>query len=100
VEGEAMKKRKRPKLVVDNKLPDEPTEEFTYEEFKVIAERLIDLHKRYPEIDALTRRARDNKDEAMAIATMKLIVDYDDLCDFVAERKRRKLRVVKKKRDP
>jgi hypothetical protein len=28
-----MKKRKPPKLVVDNKLPDEPTEKFTYEEF-------------------------------------------------------------------
>jgi hypothetical protein len=50
-----MKKRKRPKLVVDNKLPDEETDKFTYEEFKVIAEQLLDLHARYPEIDALTR---------------------------------------------
>jgi hypothetical protein len=36
-----LKKRKRPKLVVDNKLPAEPSEEFTYEEFKVIAEQLL-----------------------------------------------------------
>jgi hypothetical protein len=54
-----MKKRKPPKLIVDNKLPDDSTEEFTYEEFKVIAEHLLDVHARYPEIDALTKRARD-----------------------------------------
>ena len=63
----AMKKRKSPKLVVDNKLPAEPSEEFTYEEFKVIAEQLLEVHTRYPEIDALTKRARDNKDYAMVM---------------------------------
>jgi hypothetical protein len=95
-----MKKRKPPKLVVDNKLPDEPTEEFTYEEFKVIAEQLLDLHARYPEIDALRDRARDNKDEAMSLAVLKLVADYSDLREFLAEREREKLRVVKKKREP
>jgi hypothetical protein len=95
-----MKKRKPPKLVVDNKLPDEPTEEFTYEEFKVYADQLLDLHTRYPEIDALTTRARDYDDMAMFIALTRLVIDYDDLRDFVAERKRQKLRVLKKKRDP
>jgi hypothetical protein len=95
-----MKKPKRPKLVVDNRLPDEPSEEFTHEEFKVYADQLLDLHARYPEIDALTRRARDNDDMAMFVALGRLVTDYEDLRDFIAERKRQKLRVVKRKRDP
>ena len=95
-----MKKRKRPKLIVDNKLPAEPSEKFTYQEFKVIAEQLIDLHARYPEIDALKRRARDNKDEAMGMALFELSFRYDLWRDVYAEEKRSKLRVVKKKRDP
>jgi hypothetical protein len=95
-----MKKRKPPKLVVDNKLPDEPSEQFTYEEFKVLAEQIIDLHKRYPEIDTLTKRARDNKDEPMGMALFELSFRYDLWRDVFAEEKRRKLRVVKKKRDP
>jgi hypothetical protein len=95
-----MKKRKRPKLVVDNKLPDEPTEEFTYEEFKVIAEQLLDLHARYPEIDVLTRRARENKDEAMGMTLLELSLRYDMWREVIAEEERSKLRVVKKKREP
>jgi hypothetical protein len=95
-----MKKRKRPKLVVDNKLPDEETDEFTYEEFKVYAEQLLDFHNRYPEIDALAKRARDNKDEAMGMAVFELQFRYDVWRDILAEKKRAKLRVVKKKRDP
>jgi hypothetical protein len=95
-----MKKRKPLKLVVDNKLPAEPSEKFTYEEFKVIAEQLLDLHKRYPEIDALKRRARDNKDEAMEMALFELSFRYDLWRDVYAEEERSKLRVVKKKRDP
>jgi hypothetical protein len=62
----SMKKRKRPKLVVDNKLPRGLGEVFTYEEFKVIAEQLIDTHARYPEIDALTRRAVAHADRYAA----------------------------------
>jgi hypothetical protein len=42
-------KKKTPKLVVDNKLPDADAEEFTHEEFKVIAEHLLEVHARYPE---------------------------------------------------
>jgi hypothetical protein len=95
-----MKKRKRPKLVVDNKLPDEETDEFTYEEFKVYAEQLLDFHKRYPEIDALAKRARDNKDEAMGMAVFELQFRYDVWRDILAEKKRAKLRVVQKTRDP
>ena len=95
-----MKKRKRPKLVVDNKLPDEETDKFTYEEFKVIAEQLLDLHARYPEIDAMTRRARDNNDEPMGMVLFELWLRYDFWRDVFAEEKRRKLRVVKRKRDP
>jgi hypothetical protein len=72
-----MKKRKRPKLVVDNKLPDESTDEFTYEEFKVLAEQLLDLHARYPEIDALMKRARENKDYAMVMACWGITCEYD-----------------------
>jgi hypothetical protein len=94
-----LKKRKPPKLVVDNKLPVEPSEEFTYEEFKVIAEQLIDVHKRYPEIDARTNRARKNNDKAMLIATLQLVADYDYWRNAVAEHERGKLRVVKRKRD-
>jgi hypothetical protein len=93
-------KKKTPKLVVDNKLPDEPSGEFTYEEFKVIAEQLLDLHTRYPEIDMLTKRARDNKDEAMTMAVFELTWRYDDWRNYLAEKKRRKLRVVKKRREP
>jgi hypothetical protein len=95
-----MKKGKPPKLVVDNKLPDDSSEEFTYEEFKVIAEQLLDLHNRYPEIDALAKRARENKDEAMMMAVFELTWRYDDWRDYLAEKERQKLRVVKKKRDP
>jgi hypothetical protein len=98
-ENETVKKRKRPKLVIDNKLPDEPTEEFTYEEFKVIADQLLETHERYPEIDALTRRARDNKDMAMIMTAFELTCRYDEWRDYLAEKKRNKLRVVKK-RDP
>jgi hypothetical protein len=95
-----MKKRKRPKLIVDNKLPAEPSEKFTYEEFKVIAEQLLDLHARYPEIDALVKRARDNKDDAMLMAAWEITSLYELWRDVLAEKKRKKLRVVKEKRDP
>jgi hypothetical protein len=89
--------KKKPKLIVDNKLPAESSEEFTYEEFKVYAEQLIDFHKRYPEIDALTRRARDNKDEPMGMVLFELWLRYDYWRDVFAEIERNKLRVVKKK---
>jgi hypothetical protein len=95
-----MKKRKPPKLVVDNKLPDDSSEEFTYEEFKVIAEQLLDMHERYPEIDALMKRARENKDDAMVMACWGITCEYDFYRDLLAAREREKLRVVKKKRDP
>jgi hypothetical protein len=95
-----VKKRKRPKLVVDNKLPAEPSEEFTYEEFKVIAEQLLEVHARYPEIDALTKRARDNKDYAMVLAGWGITGQYEFYRDLLAEKERAKLRVVKKKREP
>jgi hypothetical protein len=95
-----MKKRKRPKLVVDNKLPDEGSEKFTYEEFKVIAEYLLEVHARYPEIDVLTKRARDNKDDAMVMACWGITGLYDFYRDLIAKRERAKLHVVKKKRDP
>jgi hypothetical protein len=98
VEGKAMKKPKRPKLVVDNKLPDEPTEEFTYEEFRVYAEQLNDLHARYPELQALMMRAHKNKDQAMMMAYLELLACYDDARDYLAEKKREELSVVKKKR--
>jgi hypothetical protein len=93
-----MKKRKRPKLVVDNKLPDESSEKFTYEEFKVIAEQLLDMHARYPEIDALMKRARDNKDMAMTMTVLELSVRYEFWRDVHADGERQKLRAVK--RDP
>ena len=95
-----MKKRKRPKLIVDNKLPAESSEKFTYEEFKVIAEQLLDLHARYPEIDTMTRRARDSKDDAMGMALLELSLRYDMWREVIAEEKRSKLRMVKKKHDP
>jgi hypothetical protein len=88
-----MKKPKRPKLVVDNKLPDEPTEEFTYEEFKVIADQLIELHKRYPELDALSKRARELGDDAMGMVCLDLFVRYGMFRDWIAEKKRRKLKL-------
>jgi hypothetical protein len=94
-----MKKPKPPKLIVDNKLPTEPLEEFTYEEFKVYAEQITKLHERYPELDALMNRAWDNDDRAMAIALIKLIIDYDEVRELLAEKKRAELRVVRKKRD-
>jgi hypothetical protein len=93
-----MKGSKRPKLVVDNKLPDDASsDEFTYEEFKVIAEQLLDLHARYPEIDALAKRARDNNDMAMIMTLLELNIRYEFWRDVHAEGKREKLRVVKKK---
>jgi hypothetical protein len=95
-----MKKRKPPKLVVNNKLPDDSTEEFTYEEFKVIAEHLLEVHTRYPEIDALTKRARDNKDDAMVMASWGITGLYDLYRDLSAERKRAKLRVVRHEKKP
>jgi hypothetical protein len=94
-----MKKRKPPKLIVDNKLPDESSERFTYREFKVIAERLLDVHDRYPEIDALVKRARDNKDGAMVMAALEITSMYSLWRDVFAEREREKLRMVKKRDD-
>jgi hypothetical protein len=96
-----MKKRKPPKLVVDNKLPDESTEEFSYEEFRVIADNLLEVHARYPEIDALTKRARANNDYAMVMASWGITGLYDLYRDIAAAREREKLHVVAKgKRDP
>jgi hypothetical protein len=96
-----MKKRKPPKLVVDNKLPAEPDPEvFTYEEFQVIANKIINIRKRYPEIDALTDRAHKNKDMAMQMALYSLEFQYDQWRDIIAEDKRNKLKVVKRKREP
>jgi hypothetical protein len=74
-----MKKRKPPKLVVDNELPDDDEDGW-----KVICEQIIDVHKRYPEIDALSRRARDNHDEAMLMAAFELTVRYEDWRDYLA----------------
>jgi hypothetical protein len=94
-----MKKRKPPRLVVDNKLPDEPSEEFTHEEFKVYAEQIIDLHKRYPELDEIVRRAHKTKDTAMSMALLDLNMQYAFWRDIVAEDNRNELQVVKRKRD-
>jgi hypothetical protein len=82
----------KPKLVVDNKLLDED------EDFETIAEQILDLHKRYPEIDALLKRARDNNDMAMFMAATTMIGDYGYWRDVVAEVKRRKLRVVRRRK--
>jgi hypothetical protein len=94
-----MRKRKPPKLVVDNKLPAEPTKGFTYPEFKVIAEQLLDMHCRYPEIDTMAARARDSNDQAMSMVLFELLFRYDFWRDVLAEEERKKLRVVKRKRD-
>jgi hypothetical protein len=94
-------KKKTPKLVVDNKLPDTDLEEqFSYEEFKLIAEQMLDIHGRYPEIDALIDRARKNKDFAMLMTGIEIGCRYGEWRDHLAEQEREKLRVVKKKRDP
>jgi hypothetical protein len=98
-QGGAMKKPKHPKLVVDNKLPDESSEELTFEEFKMIANKIMDVRKHYPKIDALSMRAHKNKDLAMSMALMSLEYQYDYWRDVITERKREKLRVVKRKRD-
>jgi hypothetical protein len=52
-----MKKRKPPKLVVDNKLSDDDEDGW-----KVICEQVCDVHNRYPEIDAMLKRARETDD--------------------------------------
>jgi hypothetical protein len=66
-----MKKRKPPKLVVDNKLPDDDEDEW-----KVICEQVADAHNRYPEIDTLLTRARETDDRAMLMAVVDLVSRY------------------------
>jgi hypothetical protein len=95
-----MKKRKPLKLVVDNKPPDAGVEEFTDEEAKIILEQVEDLHNRYPEIDALVRRARETDDKAMWCMVIEMVSRYFMWRDLIAEKEREKLRVVRKKRDP
>lgn len=95
-----MKKLKHPKLVVDNKLSDEPSEGFSYPEFKVYAEQVIDMHKRYPELTQIAYRAFKSGDIAMSLALLDLNTDYSFWRDVVAEDNRNELKVVKRKRDP
>jgi hypothetical protein len=90
-----MKKRKRPKLVVDNELPDDDEGGWA-----AICEQVLDVHNRYPEIDALLKRARENDDRAMWAACVEMVTRYPIWRDVIAEHKREKLRVVKRKRDP
>jgi hypothetical protein len=90
-----MKKRKPPKLVVDNELPDDDEDGW-----KVICEQVADVHNRYPEIDTLLKRARETDDRAMWMAVVDLVSRYGMWRDIIAEVKREKLRVVKRKRDP
>jgi hypothetical protein len=89
-----MKKRKRPKLVVNNKIPMELSEDFAYEEIMAIADK-IDIYKRYPEINALHKRAHDCKDMAMQMALVSLEIHYAYWRDIIAEDKRNELAVVK-----
>jgi hypothetical protein len=90
-----MKKRKPPKLVVDNKLSDDDEDGW-----KVICEQVCDVHNRYPEIDAMLKRARETDDRAMWMAVVDLVSRYGMWRDIIAEVKREKLRVVKRKREP
>jgi hypothetical protein len=92
-----MKKRKPPKLVVDNKLPDADAEEFSEEEIAAVLEQIEDLHDRYPEIDALIKRARETNDKAMWCACVEMVTRYGMWRDFIAEKEREKLQVVKRK---
>jgi hypothetical protein len=62
-----MKKRKPPKLVVDNELPDDDEDGW-----KVICEQVRDVHNRYPEIDVLLTRARETDDRAMWMAVVAM----------------------------
>jgi hypothetical protein len=89
-----MKKRKQPKLVVNNRLSDNDEIDWT-----MICKQVADLHNRYPEIDALQRRARENGDRAMWFAIVDLISRYGMWRDFIAEHEREKLRMVKRKCD-
>jgi hypothetical protein len=47
-----------------------------------------------------SRRARENKDEAMGMTLLELSLRYDMWREVIAEEKRSKLRMVKKKHDP
>jgi hypothetical protein len=96
-----LKKRKPPQLVVDNKFPDPDDDTgLSKEEVRLIMEQVTDVHNRYPEIDALIRRARETDDRAMWCACVEMVVHYSMWRDLIAEKQREKLRVVKKKRDP
>jgi hypothetical protein len=92
-----MKKQKPPALVVDNKLPAEPTEEITDEEIHVVMVQIADVHNRYPEIDALMKRARETDDRAMWCACVEMVARYSIWRDVITEKQREKLRMVKKK---
>lgn len=87
---------KKPKLVVNNKRSR--SGRLSYREFKPIAEQLLDVHRRYPEITALKLHARANGDTAMLYASSLLFLNYCDGRDFMADHERQKLKVVKKKR--
>jgi hypothetical protein len=95
-----MKKPKPPRLVVDNKLPADDAEDFSDEEIEALLGQVIDVHERYPEIDALIARARGYDDKAMWCACVEMVSRYPIWRDLIAEHKRRKLRVVKRKRGP
>jgi hypothetical protein len=55
----------------------------------VIADQIIDVHERYPEIDTITKRALENGDMAMFMACAYLVSHYSDARDFLAEEKRK-----------
>lgn len=88
-----MKKRK-PKLAVDNSFVE--GDELSYEEFKFYAEKILDLRQRYPELVALSKRARDNDDIAMTLTLAALDAAYEYWRDIIAAKQRAKLKATDK----
>jgi hypothetical protein len=93
------KKSKAPKLVVDN-APHDPTDEsdFPYEEFLPIANRVIEFHRRFPELDSLCQRSLVDRDMALSLALLSFQETYWDYKDFEAEQRRKKLKLARQRK--
>lgn len=92
------RKPKLPRLVVDNK----PADADEYVEFNMAVDGMLALHKRYPEIKKMYKRALADKDHAMTSGLLNLTMGYYDVVDALTkEREQRKnLKLVKKKPQP
>lgn len=88
-----------PKLIVDNapSSDEDDDSDFPYSEFLPIAQRILEIRRRFPEIDLLHKRAFAERDMALTMALFEFEDMYWHCKDYEANEQRKKLKVMRRK---